>query len=365
MSSFGPVLAFLVLLCLPAATIEGQTNGAGRRLLWNSRLSEHLTEPANWVALKRHDTLSLSFSPDGQRLAIALSHNQVDPGRHFSARSHVLVVNVSSPDNNVRQFDFQQRCDASPEWNQHSDALSMCGAVIHLAEGTTCHIANSNENLAVWVPNYLLHYPTIWLNADHVVREDGAIFNLNCEQTGTWNAGVKWRIEEVVSTKGWVVLSHSSKNCVRQYAIVVSVSHQTLTRWPTNAKSLCYDSAVVAVGAGALCFNSYDPVNRQRQSVACKAVKEGAEISLPKQLRNFRLTQSAISVPRVVIEKWQPDHDPWWTWLFLPLTWWIPIPGYPTLPQRRLVLDLHSGEVISSWKPRIQNSTSPSLEDWP
>jgi hypothetical protein len=43
----------------------------------------------------------------------------------------------------------------------------------------------------------------------------------------------------------------------------------------------------------------------------------------------------------------------------------VAFPGSPPLPRRRVVFDIRSGNWISSWKPRIQESRSPYIVDHP
>jgi hypothetical protein len=109
------------------------------------------------------------------------------------------------------------------------------------------------------------------------------------------------------------------------------------------------------VGAQALCFDV-------DQNLHCRAIDGAKEIRVSKQARGYQLNQTAISSARVVADRWEYDHDPWWSLL---LTWWVPDPGSPPLPRSRAVFDLRSQTWISSWKPRIQDARSPYITDHP
>jgi hypothetical protein len=140
-----------------------------------------------------------------------------------------------------------------------------------------------------------------------------------------------------------------------QYSIIDRDSHRTLTGWPTRKSPCAY--TMLAVGAQALCFDD--------EKLHCQAINGGSEISIPRQLRSYRLNQAAADAAWVVAEKWEYDHGPWWGFLLTPLTMWVPDPGSHALPRQRVVFDLRSGKLITSWKPRIQHSTSPFVQDWP
>jgi len=186
-----------------------------------------------------------------------------------------------------------------------------------------------------------------------VVRSDGGIFGLGCKRVGTWQLEPGWQIRGGVPSKGWVLSGtpkHPLEKVVCLYSIVDRTSHQVLSGWPMR-KSPCGANLELAVGSGALCFNLFS--ENTNGTLHCRAVDSGMEIPVPGQVRGYQLEQAAISSARVVAEKWEEDRGPWWA---LPLTWWVPVPGYPVLPIKAAAFDLRSRRLIASWKPRIQGS---------
>jgi hypothetical protein len=117
--------------------------------------------------------------------------------------------------------------------------------------------------------------------------------------------------------------------------------------------------ATLAVGANAWCFSLHDQNDLNRGKLHCREPDGGTEIPIPKRVRGFQVSQAATSSGRVVAEKWEQYQLPWWS------RWWVPVPGWPALPVQRVVFDLRSGNMIASWKPRIQDSTSPYIADHP
>jgi hypothetical protein len=85
--------------------------------LWDARLSEKLTEPAGWTAARGHPIIALAFSPDGRRLAATMDS-------HFQDRvhkTHLLIVDVESPQAGFRQFDLET-CGKYLAWSPDGGA---------------------------------------------------------------------------------------------------------------------------------------------------------------------------------------------------------------------------------------------------
>jgi hypothetical protein len=338
-------LLILALLVLPAsATAEAQTSSAGRQQIWTTRVPA-LKEPPGWTEFERHEARALAFSPDDKRLALTLAHLQ-------RVSTHLLVIEVNAPEANVQQFDLNQTCGVDLTWNERGDAILLCGVILQLVDGATCTVSTAGY------PGLPHEFnPSWWLDSDHVIRWDGAIFDLACRQAGTWRLEPAWRISAVAPSKGWVLLSHSEGSIQRffcQYSIVDRASQQPLSGWPTS-KPQCGANMMLAAGAETLCFDLDGKLH-------CLTGDGAKEIPIPKPVRSYVLNQAASSSARVVAEKWEADHFSWWQML---LFWWVPYPGFPTLPRQATAVDLRSGTVISSWKSRIQDSRSPYIQDWP
>jgi hypothetical protein len=350
-------LAILTLFVFASSeTAEAQVSSTGRQQVWTTRVAQLVKEPAGWAEAERHETGALAFSPDDKRLAVTLTHNQrVSDGKLFFS-THLLIVGVDSPETDFRQFDLTQTCGVDLTWNERGDAILVCGVILQLADGTNCAV-NSPPSGYPSLSREHSPYRAWWLDSDHVVRRDGKIFDLGCRQVGNRQVELGWPISALAASKGWVLKSHSEgprQQVVCQDSIVDLASNQPLRGWPTR-KASCAANLTLAVGAEALCFN----LDRR---LHCRAVDGAREIPVPKQLRNYVLSQAASSSARVVAERWEADHFSWWETL---LFWWVPYPGFPALPRQAMAFDLRSGTVISSWKPRIQDSRSPHIEDWP
>jgi hypothetical protein len=357
------ILATLVLLVFLVPESAGaDTPSAGRRQVWAMQIAKLVKEPPGWTAVERHETGALAFSPDDKLLAVTLGHVQRVSQRNILFNTHVFVVDVASPEANVRQFDLTQTCGVDLSWNERGDMMLVCGVILRPADGTLCAVSSPPPG-----------YPSLsrefganrayWLDSDQVVRWDGRIVDLTCKQVGTWPLEPGWQISAVAPSKGWILQWHNEgprEKVVCQYSIVDRTSHEALMGWPSR-ESPCGANMKLSVGAGAVCSSLYSE-NIANSRLHCQAVDGRMEIPVPKQVRGYVLEQAATSSARVVVEKWEYDRDPWWELL---LTWWVPDPGGPPLPRQRAAFDLGSGRLIASWKPRIQDSRSPHGEDWP
>ncbi len=310
------------------------------RQSWNVRIEKLINEPLGWTEVAHHETEALAFSPDDRRLAVTVTH------KHAIWNTHLLIIDVQSPKSNVRQFDLSGTCGFDLSWNQRGDALLVCGTLIRLLDGAVCVVGNSpNPTIA----RYHSVGTAYWLDAEHVVRWTGEILNLACTQAGMWRLEPIWRIRAVAGSQGWVVLSRSQgrrPDIVCEYSIVDRASHRALSGWPT--KSPCGTDMILAVGAEALCFNIGENITNSK--LHCWAVQGGKELSLPKQVRDSVLDQASGRTARVVADQWKYQRFVWLS---------------PPFPQRRAIFDLRSGAWMASWKPRIQDSTIPSVENSP
>ncbi len=312
--------------------------------VWAIRVVQLVKESAAPVGNERYETEGLSFSPDGKRLAVVVNH------------SRLLIVDSQSPETNVRQFDLGGTCGIDVTWNERGDALLVCGTLLRVADGASCD--------ATGLMPIVREYSSIkafWLDSEHVVRSTGEILDLACKLVGMWQLSPTWQISAVAASRSWVLLWHTEgprQKIIYQYSLVDRASHQSLSGWPMRKVPGPSGGATLAVGAEAFCFNLHAQNDLRHGKLHCREINSDTEISVPKQVRAYQLTAAAASSARVIAERWEQDHLPWWEW-------WVPFPGWPALPVRRVVFDLRSGNVIASWKPRIQDSRSPYIADHP
>jgi len=364
LSRLGVLAAFAVLAFSGPKDAKRQSLSDARQQIWAIRFAQFVKEPPEWTAVERHATQALAFSPDDKRLAVTLTHHQRVSERNALFNTHLLVIEVNSPDTSVRQFDLTQTCGVDLTWNERGDAILVCGVILRIADGTTCTVNSPRPGYPTLSREYGPHR-AFWLDSDHVVRRDGEIVDMACNQVGTWRVQPTWQIRAVAVSKGWVLLWHSEgprEKTVCQYSIVDLTSHLALSGWPTRKVPFPCGAGGIAVGAEAFCFSLHSQNVFDNGKLHCRAINGGMEIPVPKQVRDYGLRLAADSSSRIVVEKWELDHDPWWALLW---TWWAPDPGTPALPRRRVAFDLRSGSLISSWKPWIQSYTSAHVEDWP
>jgi hypothetical protein len=346
-SSFRILLAITGIAFASLADAQGPTRGLSKAMqqVWSTKLGQLVREPPGWMKVGHHETGAVAFSPDNKVIAVTLAHGFRVAGSSEHDNTHLLLIDVQSPEASVRQFDLPGTCGVDLAWNQDGGALLVCGTLLRLADGAVC-LVSSHAGPA----RYFRVNTGFWLDPEHVIRWSGTILDLACKEVGTWQLELHWRISAVAPSKGWIVVSHyePGPKTVCEFGILDRASRQPFAGWE-RPKSLCGVNPIFALGTGALCNNL---AGGDKQSLHCWAVNGAKEISIPKQLRDYRLNQAAASSTFVVADQWRYDRFDW-----LGLS--------PPLPRRRVVLDLRSGKELSSWKPRLQNSTSPSVEDWP
>jgi hypothetical protein len=254
-------------------------------------------EPRGWTAVERHETQALAFSPDDKWLAVTLTHDQQVSERNFLFSTHLLVVEVNSPETSVQQFDLTQTCGVDLTWNARGDAILVCGVILRLADGTSCTV-NAPPPGYPSLSRQNSPHRAYWLDSDHVVRWNGEILDLACKQVGTRQVEPTWQIGAVAASKGWVLLWHtegSAQKVACQYSIVDLASHQALRGWPTpKVPWPCGAGAMLAVGAEAFCFSLHDQNVFDTENLHCRAINGGKEIPIPKQFRDYGLRLATI-----------------------------------------------------------------------
>jgi hypothetical protein len=345
------ILLALIVITLPLPGVADKTANSPGQKIWALRINDLLVEPPGWTAASHHEIQDIAFSPDNNRLALTIQHVQQVSERNFLWNTHLLILDTQSPRTNVRQFDLSGTCGVDLSWNQSGDTLLVCGTLVRLADGSTRVVSPSP------LPSVSRHYSVnkaFWLDAEHVVRPSGTILDVACREVGCWPVPAQWRIGAVTVQKGWVFMWHSEgqfPKVVSEVAIVDRDSHLPLSGWP-HRKLTFVANMTFAVGAGMFCSTIAEAQQLTKPRLHCWAVNGGTETELPGELTRYSLGGSAISSFRVVAEKWKHDRFEW-------------LGESPALPRVRAVVDLHSGKVITSWEPRIQNSNSPTVQDWP
>jgi hypothetical protein len=355
----GILVAVAALVFPGPENTEGQIFSVGMQQIWATRLAQLVKEPPGWAEIEHHETLDLAFARDDQRLAVTITHHESMPGREVHFNTHLLVVDVHSPETNVYQFDLSEMCGKDLAWNESGNALLVCGTLLRLADGTSC-----DATLLPSIVRQSSSFKAFWLDSEHVVRSNtGEILDMACKQVGKWQLEPTWKIGAVAASKGWVLLWHTKgqePNIVCEYSILDRASHEAPSGW-SGRKLPCGAGMTLVVGAEAVCSRLVGG-NISKGELNCWAINGGEKIPVPKQFRGYELNQTAPSSARVIAEKWEYDRNPWWDSL---LTWWVPVPGSSPLPRRRVVFDLRSGNLVSSWKARIQDSRSPYIMDHP
>ncbi len=346
-------LLFAVLFGIAALGSPGQQDRGKspldtRLVVRSIRVDQLLREPPGWGAIKSHETEALAFSPDDARLAITLTHHQFVAAHDVLFNTHLLVLDVHSPESAARQFDLSGTCGVDLSWNESGNALLFCGILLRLTDGANCVVSAPPRPS---VSREYAPYKAFWLDSEHVVKRDGEILDMSCRHVGDWPLEKGWRIGAVAVSKGWIHLWRSEghyPNTVCEFSIVDRASHTVLSGWPIR-ESPCGRRTMLAVGAEAVC-SSVGGENITNGELQCRTANDGIPIPVPRQLRDYVLIQGAARSARVIADEWKYERF---------------AVDSPPLPRMRAIFDVRSGTVICSWRPGIQQSRSPLVDDWP
>jgi WD40 repeat protein len=319
--------------------------GSSPQKVWEVRLSEKLTEPGGWNALKGHPIIDLAFSPDGKKIAVTMDD-------HYQAmiwKTHLLIVDVKTPQAPVRQFDLET-CGNDIAWSPNGGALLVCGRIVRLDDGSSCDLSPV-RSLAF---RGVLVSHSFWLSADRVILFNRTIVDLSCRAVDKWEIAGDWYVADTIPEKGWMLLRESVTRTgangrtfpVADYAIADRDSRR-LTSGLLVQVFAGSGRPVMAPGATAVCLLL---VRAGRSVLDCWNLPGGEVIPIAPDLTDYRVKQASRSSPRIIAERWG-SH--WWL-LFDEI-------GYMA---NQIVLELPSGRQIASLKPHPQHGRSAGfLED--
>jgi WD40 repeat protein len=296
-----PIRAGILAVLVPIAFA-----GSSLQQLWEVRLSEKLAEPAGWTAAIGHPIIALAFSPDGKRLAATMDSHYQDRVQ----KTHLLIVDVQSPQAAFRQFDLET-CGKYLAWSPGGDALLVCGRILRLADGSSCDLLETPHQRAARE----LGNVVFWFTSDRAIRANRTITDLSCQSVDTWPMEENWFVAGTVPEKGWMLLRQSLSGTVEgrtfpfrdhDYAIADRDSHTLTSGMLLEAAFRDFNSrdfhSIMAQGAAMFC-SQLTPAGGYKSALRCWNLPEGQVIPLPSELSNHGIVQAARSSPRVVAER--------------------------------------------------------------
>jgi hypothetical protein len=314
----GPWTALLLMLAA-ARVCAGDLNK-----VWELRLSE-LT--GGKITDTNAHVFSVSFSPDGHRLAAVVWGGQQDRGKQT-----LVVVDISRPRDGVQMTEFE-----GPAWNETS--WSYTGKEIAVPEvfhelGRPPCILQHTIRTVFYDTNRVADGQPGFPNSDLL------FFDSNCNPLGSWAINGMWELSDGSAERHLLALAnHVPKGT--QILVVDPIRERIVSRrslqevtgaWPLFADS---GNAVCALdGTG-------------RHGVAhCWDVDSGREIGQTSSGNPHRPMATALRAKRAVLS----DYG-----------WRIYFEGWETEVgslHRRVVWDFGTGKEIASWKPKYQDDVA-------
>ena len=247
MPSPQPIRAGILAILVPIAFA-----GSSLQQLWEARLSEKLTEPARWTAARGHPIIALAFSPDGKRLAATMDTHYQDRVQ----KTHLLIVDVQSPQASFRQFDLEA-CGKYLAWSPDGDALLVCGRILRLDNGSSCDLLQTADQRV----GRELSNTAFWFTGDSVILANRTITNLSCQPVDTWPMEGNRFVAGTAPEKGWMLLRQALSRTAEgrtfpfrdhDYALADRDSH-TLTSGMLLLAAYSDFNSIIAQGAAMFC----------------------------------------------------------------------------------------------------------------
>jgi hypothetical protein len=306
----------------------------------------------------------LAFSPDGRYLAAAMDeHLEVAGQSRLVRRTHLMIIDLRAAPAAVRQIDLEA-CPKSLAWSPDSGAIVVCDLLVEMNNGSSCNLAlTSDQQFQRRLERRGASY---WIDSQLLIQLDRTVVDRSCQRRGVWNAA-GWFVAGVTPKPGWVLVFRQPEQTINgrtsrvsNYALA-DFHSASVTSGLLLPPGYAADTPTIVESAGAVCAQLALLVDRDQHELRCWKIPDGDPQPVLPQLKRYRVTQAARSMPRVIAEQW--DY-PAFTRILQALF------GYneSVLELERInVVDIDAGRVIFSLPPA--GAQAPGSSDprdfWP
>jgi hypothetical protein len=311
-------LSFLILLTF--ISVDGAAGELVR--VWELRLSEL---PGSKIADATAHVFSVSFSPDGHRLAAVVRGAEQD--------TEVLtMLSLDNPRGGNRAIVYEGPVGPAISWSSTGEGIAV-PAVFHALRQSGCTLEHSVR--------------VVFYDSDRVAdvrpgfpSSDISFFDSNCEPVGSWDIEGKWELSDGSADRHLLALSNYIPKRT-EIIIVDPLRKKLVRRWPLTetegSRPLFADNgnAVCAIdGTGRLGVAHCWDVNSDREIARMASGNPHDPMATALHARRVALSDYG----------WKIDFERWQT-------------EVGSL-EKRVVWDFGTGKEIASWKPRYQDDVA-------
>jgi hypothetical protein len=326
--------------------LDASARSGSLRKVWELDLGAQIKGPLASEGIQP-GILAVRFSPDGKRIAVA-----GNPYRFGQpAMSRLIVVQVSSPRENIQRFGIEFASDSeffgpggppAVAWSPAEDFILAGRSIVGLRDGASCGIPNSS-GWGFLGPNRIV--AGVLLGIDHgVARSRIEFFDSECKSGGEWDPEYPdWGITDVSPERGFVSMGHRNglrPDAPREIEILDPIARKVIQSWPaaqSGYESRFADNGhVLCVGDGGA-----DLYENRKVPPRCMDVDTGEKIAEARGIVGGAPFAAAEHGSRVVAS----DHSS---------TFNLRFREYDTALKRRVVWDFRKNTEIASWKPEMQ-----------
>ncbi len=308
----------LILLTL----ITGKGSAGDLAKVWELRLSEL---PGSKITDAAAHVFSVSFAPDGHRLAVVVRGGQRGVGI-------LAVLGVNNPRDGVSAMEYEGPVGPAVSWWSTGDGIA-APEVFHTIGQPGCTLEHTIR--------------AVFYDSDRIAdvqpgfpNSDILFFDSNCQSSGSWDIEGKWELSDGSADRHLLALSNYIPKRT-DIMIVDPLRRKLVRRWPLAETEGSWP--LFADNGNAVC--AIDGTGRQ--GVAhCWDVDGDREIGRMSSGNPHEPMATALHARRMVLSDygWKIDFERWQT-------------EVGSL-EKRVVWDFGSGKEIASWKPRYQDDVA-------
>lgn len=317
-------LRLMLILAITASIAQAEEQW-GLHTIWRLNLADIVTE-RNESGGTKLGVFGLSFSPDGQQIAVVTGHPWDE--------EYVLILNIADPETKARILDVKPGYSQivadyslSVSWSMSGEQILLGHTLYQMPEKISCFVSPFDRGETIKDLYFSAANEFIGSSWNRLL-----FYNFACQVTLNVESENGCSIVDVSAERKLLCIANKTLN---EVYIVDTSSRKVRMKVPFGTYRTAHFAENGKVICGVMQGEWYHDV------VSCRDVDTGKEIANTPKYNRVVITP-ALSAPRIILSglgrKLELDH---FSWIDGPV-------------RQRTVWDYRTGRELLSWKPKTQ-----------